>query len=412
MGSEFSRYQPGKVNFQNDSFERLATQFLPWRKSAVKWSVSGRSCWHCARNWCILDKRCVEMSSSWVEDFATLAVAYWLEDCGKHVWEPCLRVLALFFCSICWALFSNSTMQCWKLSEQFLWSAVVAQALSKGPKSEAEMNSTDSESQCSMNSLNRGGIMLNLAAAKVKRQLAWFPWCKTHLSFVPSLAIVLHWPFSDSSHLHSFAVLELLDGMQYHWSVWTLFFNDNIPYRWYIEYVWPRDESCLHTKKSKAGWWKRELADVCWKSFSCTGSFVGWTRQKFPPDDVLSVETRWNLDELCQNITLSIIILYNRLYIENVFAFDWCFDSFARSLFNTKTHGWASRSSKLLKTLLECQPMPRRPDLAQVVAPGAFFFSFADSPNNSELDHVLVRWRVRDPYHLTNTRTARTDHLK
>lgn len=28
-------------------------------------------------------------------------------------------------------------------------------------------------------------------------------------------------------------------------------------------------------------------------------------------------------------------------------------------------------SSKLVKTLLECQPMPRRPDLAQVVAPGA-----------------------------------------
>lgn len=275
------------MNFQNDSFERLATQFLPWRKSAVKWSVSGRSCWHCARNWCILDKRCVEISSSWVEDFSCI-----LENCGKNVWEPCLHVLVLFFCSICWALFSNSTVQCWKLSEQFLWSAVVAQALSKGPKSEAEMNSTDSESQCSMNSLNRGWIMLNLAA-RVKRQLAWFPWCKTHLSFVPSLVIVLHWPFSDSSHLHSFAVLDATEVYEPYslTAIWK-----------YIEHVWPRDESCLHTKKSKAGWWKREPADVCWKSFACTGSFVGWTRQKFPPDDVLSVETRSNLDELCQNI--------------------------------------------------------------------------------------------------------------
>lgn len=174
-----------------------------------------------------------------------------------------------------------------------------------------------------------------------------------------------HWPFLDSSHLHSFAVLELLDGMQCHWTVWTLFFNDNIPYRWYIEHVWPRDESCLHAKKSKAGWWKREPADVCWKSFACTGSFVGWTRQKFPPDDVLSVEMEfgWVMPEY---------ILYNRLYIENVFAFDWCFDSFARSLFNAKTPRMSiQHPASCWKRFWNATPMPPRPDLAQVVAPGA-----------------------------------------
>ena len=90
---------------------------------------------------------------------------------------------------------------------------------------------------------------------------------------------------------------------------------------------------------------------------------------------------------------LSCISFENKYIFGDVFGFDWCFDNFATSLFSKKTHVWASSIQQPAETAFGMPThIPPRPDLAQVVAPGAEWGCIAPTKQLIREEPPMKHW--------------------